>query len=135
MIHVAQARERRDGGGGGGGWGEGPLEEVVDVVADDEGVVFAGEADEGLATGEGHGLAGGVGAGCYDVDDVFVVLSPFFITLDRLVLIVSESQPSSHWKRGFGSSPLPYEDASPPPPTPESSSRALQYQYPPHPQV
>ena len=51
------------------------MEKVVDVVADEEGVVATGEFDEGFAAVEGEGFAGGVGTGCDEVDDVFVVFS------------------------------------------------------------
>jgi hypothetical protein len=52
-----------------------PLEKVVDVVADDEGVVLARHPYEGFTTAQGHCLAGWVGACRYDVDDVAVMLA------------------------------------------------------------
>ena len=54
---------------------DGPLQKVVDVVGDEEGVVFACELDEGVTARERGGDAGGVGGGGDEVDDVFVALS------------------------------------------------------------
>lgn len=51
------------------------MEEVVDVVAYDEGVVRAGEVHELVPAGERHGFAGRVGAGGDEVDDVAVELA------------------------------------------------------------
>lgn len=51
------------------------MEKVVDVVGDDEGVVFTGELDESVAAGERGGDARGVGGGGNEVDDVFVAFA------------------------------------------------------------
>lgn len=65
------------------------MEKVVDIVADEEGVVATGELDEGLTAVEREGFPGGVGAGCDEVDDVFVVLSVWAGVLEGLLKCMS----------------------------------------------
>ena len=52
-----------------------PAEEVVDVVRDDERVVFPGESYELFSSAEGHRLARRVGAGGHYIDDMSIRLS------------------------------------------------------------
>jgi hypothetical protein len=56
---------------------DGPLEEVVDVVADDESVVLPRKSNEGFSTAQRHGLARRVGACRYSVNDMAVMFAVF----------------------------------------------------------
>lgn len=79
---------------------DGPLQKVVDVVGDDEAVVFAGELDEGVPAGERGGDAGGVGGGGDHVDDVLVALAVGAGGFVDLVLLAVRSFSDDCRKKG-----------------------------------
>jgi hypothetical protein len=96
-INIAQAREQHfgvlvaayTGRYFAGIAADGPLEEIIDVVANNKSVVFARKSDEGFSTAQRHGLARGVGACRYSVNDMAIMLAVLSsIAQRRLIKLV-----------------------------------------------